>query len=250
LENKAWRENSALAKEANLRYGTSASKLKMAQNRADQLAAVYGDVLVPAILKVVDVFRPLIDFFQNLNPEVKKIIIGLGVFIGILGPLTILLGAFVASIGVIAGVFGVAVAPIIAVVAAITALIAAVALLADNWDDVTEAFNNFWNRVKEGIENLKNLIPDLFKDLKYMMPDFLKKKLGMEVTTSPRDLNDTSGLSETSKRLLGVDNKSETVIGIKVSSDNGTSAKVDGVKRKSGDSIVSVATVGYMGAGI
>ena len=197
---------------------------------------------------IENTMRSIAGFMQRLSktsPTLLAIVSAIAVVVAVAGPLVMLLGAFSAALGVL----GISAAPFYTIIAAILALIAVVALLAANWDDVTEAFNNFLDGVKEGIENLKTLIPDLFKDFKYMLPDFLKKKLGMEITGS-KDLNDFSGLSDTSKRLLNAGNESKTEIGLKVSADNGLTVTTESVKRKAGDSNVNIATVGYIGAGM
>ena len=46
---RAWDENVALTKEAELRYGTMASRLQFAKNRFNDLAITVGNILAPCI---------------------------------------------------------------------------------------------------------------------------------------------------------------------------------------------------------
>jgi len=50
---RAWDENSALQEEAAKRYETTASKLQIFQNRVNDLQITLGNVLAPALLKIV-----------------------------------------------------------------------------------------------------------------------------------------------------------------------------------------------------
>lgn len=50
---RAWEENSALQEEAAKRYETTASKLQIFQNRVNDLQITLGNVLAPALLKIV-----------------------------------------------------------------------------------------------------------------------------------------------------------------------------------------------------
>lgn len=49
LSDVAWTENIALSEEANLRYGTTESKLQLLANASERLAAAYGETLTPAM---------------------------------------------------------------------------------------------------------------------------------------------------------------------------------------------------------
>lgn len=53
MANRAWEENIALQQEAEVRYGTSASKLSMFSNQLDRLKVAVGDGLKPATMQTV-----------------------------------------------------------------------------------------------------------------------------------------------------------------------------------------------------
>ncbi len=89
LASTAWRENTALTREAELRYGTTESKLQLLKNAAEGTERAIGDTLNPALLKIADAgeegFEWATDFVEQ-NPWLVKgmtaVTIGLGVLAG------------------------------------------------------------------------------------------------------------------------------------------------------------------------
>lgn len=56
---EAMEENSALTKEAGMRYATTESQLKIARNRITDVARQFGEVLVPAVHATLNIVEPL-----------------------------------------------------------------------------------------------------------------------------------------------------------------------------------------------
>ena len=54
LANKAWEENSALTKEANTRYATTASRIQILKNKMNDVAITVGNAMLPVINKLID----------------------------------------------------------------------------------------------------------------------------------------------------------------------------------------------------
>lgn len=83
--NNAWAEDIALSNEANKRYATTESKLKMLGNAYSNLQVAIGDVYTPAVRNAADVGIELLggleDFVEE-NPEVVKAVTALGVGLG------------------------------------------------------------------------------------------------------------------------------------------------------------------------
>lgn len=102
LGSEAWKENTALTKEANLRYKTSAAQLKIARNQVAQLAESFGVVFVPALLKVVKLLKPIVTGLKNLGSTTKTIILAIAGLLAVIGPLLIALGSMVTAIKAIA----------------------------------------------------------------------------------------------------------------------------------------------------
>ncbi len=103
---KAWEENTALIDEANERYETTASQLKMLGNRIIDAAITLGDALVPAIMAALDALEPLFTsieegaaWFASLDAESQKTIITMFALAAAAGPLLIVSGKLVQSIG-------------------------------------------------------------------------------------------------------------------------------------------------------
>lgn len=114
--NTAWEENSALSKEAELRYGTTASQLELLKNKFTNLAAKVGEIMIPVLLKLMEAMEPIIDMFKELNPTTLKWGIILGGLVAIVGPLLIGIGALVSVIGAISAPVAIAIAGIAALV--------------------------------------------------------------------------------------------------------------------------------------
>ena len=72
---RAWEDNTALNKEASLRFGTAASKIQFLRNRVHDLNLEVGGALVPGLLKAIEQISPLVDRVKEwaaVNPEVIK----------------------------------------------------------------------------------------------------------------------------------------------------------------------------------
>lgn len=78
LGSKAWEENNALQSEAEKRYETTASKLKIARNAVNDAAISAGDVLLPAVTEVANAVGDLAKGFSDLDPGVQSTIVKLG----------------------------------------------------------------------------------------------------------------------------------------------------------------------------
>lgn len=116
IGNKAWKENNALVNEAKQRYGTTESSLKMMRNQIDNASITIGNAFLPVIRDATQFLGGIAEKFNNLDPNVKKVIItvglitlGIGLLLLIGGGLLIFVanvsGAFLA-LGGVAGILG------------------------------------------------------------------------------------------------------------------------------------------------
>lgn len=62
----AWEENTALTVEAEKRYGTTASQLQLLKNEVTDMAIDLGEALLPALLDLVDMARPVIENIKGM----------------------------------------------------------------------------------------------------------------------------------------------------------------------------------------
>ena len=101
--------------------------------------------VVPAIQKVAD-------WFGQLSPKTRKVIVVIGLVVAVLGPLLVIIGSVISALGVVAGAFAAISLPVLAVVAAVVAVIAILVLLYKK----NETFRNFvldaWKKIKVGVQ--------------------------------------------------------------------------------------------------
>lgn len=104
--NKAWNDNSALTVEANKRYETTESKLKMLRNEVTDMAIELGGPLLDAMRDAVDAGRPIIEMaarmakqFSSLDKEQQQQIIKWGLMAAAAGPALSILGKGIGIVG-------------------------------------------------------------------------------------------------------------------------------------------------------
>ncbi|MDT2599490.1 phage tail tape measure protein [Enterococcus hulanensis] len=115
--NKAWKENSALTEEANKRYETTESKLKILKNEAIDAAIDLGGPFVDALRDGLKASKPLIKGlgdlakgFSNLSKDQQTnilkwgaLVAGIGPALKILGPTTQAIGKTKTAVGKLSG---------------------------------------------------------------------------------------------------------------------------------------------------
>lgn len=106
MSNNAWEKNTALTNEANKRYETTASKIKMLRNEAIDTAIEFGGPLVDALRESLDVARPWINSasemakaFNELDKEQQQQIIKWGLITAGIGPALTVFGKVTSVIG-------------------------------------------------------------------------------------------------------------------------------------------------------
>lgn len=111
--NKAFNENTALANEANKRYETTESKLKMLRNEAVNMAIKFGGPLVDALRDGLKAAEPWIETltkmaekFSQLEPEQQRSILKWIAMGAAAGPTLKILGSGISTIGGLFKAFG------------------------------------------------------------------------------------------------------------------------------------------------
>lgn len=111
--NQAWKENTALTNEANKRYETTESQLKMFRNQLTDIAIEFGGPLIKALREGLNAAKPWIENlselakkFSSLSTEQQQNILKWGLFAAALGPALKLLGGGVSVIGGLVKAFG------------------------------------------------------------------------------------------------------------------------------------------------
>lgn len=103
--NKAFSENTALTEEANKRYETTESKLKVLRNQVTDTAIEFGGPFVDALRNgltaaepVIKVVGDLAKSFNQASPEMQQTIVKTLAFTAAIGPASVILGKLI-SIG-------------------------------------------------------------------------------------------------------------------------------------------------------
>ncbi len=104
--NKAWKENTALTNEANKRYETTESQLKMFKNQVTDLAIEFGGPLLKALREGLKAGKPWIETlakmakqFSSMSEEQQRNILKWGALVAGAGPALTILGKGLGIIG-------------------------------------------------------------------------------------------------------------------------------------------------------
>lgn len=117
----AWEENTALTKEAEQRYQTTASQLQIAKNHLQDAAITIGEIMVPHLVNFAEKIKNLAEWFKNLNPETQETIVKMAGLAAAIGPVLTVGGKMASGIGSIIGLFGKSTAATTAATAATSA---------------------------------------------------------------------------------------------------------------------------------
>lgn len=162
--------------------GGTANQLRMFQESLKELAATFGEQVLPYVAKGVQFLNNLLQKFSGLSDGSKKLVMGIVAFVAILSPLLIIFGQLCTSIGTVINLFKLLnltflTNPAFLVVAGIVALVAAFVIL---WKK-SEKFRNFWiglwssikatcsaavKKIKTDWDNLKKKIASLGTSIK------------------------------------------------------------------------------------
>lgn len=106
MGNKAWGENTALTEEANKRYETTESKLKMLKNEVIDAGIELGGPFVDALRDGLQASKPLVKMlgdlakaFSDADPKTQQFILKLGGLIAVAGPALKITGKLTGGIG-------------------------------------------------------------------------------------------------------------------------------------------------------
>ena len=99
ISNKAWDENNALTKEAEERYKTTASQMKILWNRITDIGISFGEILIPMAQEGMDKIGGLVDKFASLDTEQQKNIVKMAGLAAAIGPVLSVTGRLSTSFG-------------------------------------------------------------------------------------------------------------------------------------------------------
>lgn len=113
MANEEWANGNALQTEAQKRYETTESKMKMARNKINDIAITLGGPLLDAFLDTLDAADPLVDNvadmakrFSELDEVTQRNIINWALALGAISPVSKILGSTIGTVGDLAGGIG------------------------------------------------------------------------------------------------------------------------------------------------
>lgn len=178
--NRSFEENTALTREAEQRYATTASQLKMLWNSVKELGYQFGELMLPALRSVVDSLKDAVKWFSDLDDTTKKTLLVIGGIAAAFGPAILAIGKVITTVASVITTFGslkVAVGALSVLFTPVTAAVAAFAgaavVVYRNWDEISQWFSNTFPRstqafsaavkaVREAVEQLWGKIRDAF----------------------------------------------------------------------------------------
>lgn len=105
------------------------------KNELGDLMEEIGEMLLPILIDLGEIFKDIIGAFKSLSPESQKTTVVIGLLAGALGPLLVVLGSIVGVVMTLGIKF-------IAIAAAIAALALGVLYVNDNWEAFIERFSD------------------------------------------------------------------------------------------------------------
>lgn len=204
---EAWDENTALAEEANKKYGDVKSQIEIMGNNLKDVGITLGSTFLPMIAQGTEKIKGFADTISQMDSNQQKMLLGILGFVAILSPLLIGIGKVSTGIsaiigvgskltGMIAGIgtaaegagaaaaggAGIALGPILLIVAAIAAITGAIALLwqkSESFRDFfTELFGIFQDTISGFLDSLD--ISGKIDEIKQTLGGFEEKILGLE----------------------------------------------------------------------
>lgn len=143
-------------------------QLTILKSQLQELAISFGEILLPAIKKIVGWIQGFIDVLNSLPDGVKETIVTIALVAAALGPVLIIVGKIITAVGtimtIVPKVVGVIKAvktafmalnatmlanPIVLIIAAIAALVAAFIYLWNNCDEFRQFWIDLWENIKE-----------------------------------------------------------------------------------------------------
>lgn len=191
----------ALAEEASKRYESFDSQVNQLKESFKTFSSSVGKDLAQLLLPMVEglttLFTKLSEGWNNMSEIGKSIVLALGTFMTVIGPILSIAGTIIIFIGkiksalevlgitwkVAAAVIGGVSATVLGVIAAIVAVIAVI----KNWGAISEWLTTTWEKVKEGIsftwyalgeacKEAWNLIKEVFTTIVETIKTFVTEK--------------------------------------------------------------------------
>ena len=151
---QAWEDNTALTREASIRYETLASQIQVFKNRLNDLAITLGGTLAPMLTDLIKNVTPIVEKigdFIAAHPTLMANILALTVALGLLavtlGTVAVTIAVVVTIAGVATGVFGL-------LALALVAIALGAALIIINWGKIEPVLGRVLDFIKAKLDLL------------------------------------------------------------------------------------------------
>jgi hypothetical protein len=137
-----------------------ANRMRAAGERAKELGARFGQLLIPVVQKLLDIGEKVLGWFANMDEAQRKTALKVLAVAAAIGPLLIVLGKLIIGFGNVVKAFSViskafSTNPWILLIAA---TIAIAVLIITNWDKIKRVLIKVWDALKEAAQDTWNAI--------------------------------------------------------------------------------------------
>ena len=160
------------AKMAETMQDNLSGKITILKSQLQELAISLGEIIMPVIIKIVEIMQELANKLNALSPEMRETIVKIGLIAAAIAPVLIITGKIISSVGtiitlipkitnavsaVISGIeaFNAVLLanPMPFIIAAIIALVAAIVYLWNNCESFRTFWHDYWESIQETLYN-------------------------------------------------------------------------------------------------
>lgn len=170
--------NGAAQNVADVMMDNLGGQLTILKSTLEGIAISFGNILLPAVKKVVDSLQDFLNWLNGLTDDQKQFIVTVAAVVAAIGPVLLIIGKLITSVTNIikvvrllsAGFAGIT-APVAAIIAAVIALIAAFKTLWDNNEEFRTKITEIWEGIKSKFEEFSKGIVDRLNSLGFSFED-------------------------------------------------------------------------------
>ena len=155
------------------KLATPGAAARKALNQLVNVGIQIGDVLAPYVQKAATFIQKLIDKFNGLSPQAKKIAVIVGAIVAAIGPLLVAVGSVVSTIGslliflpMIGATIGSLAIPIAVIIGIIFTVVRAFIFWKKHGEQIKKFFTAFGKAIAKAFTNMKNKLVTVFNAIK------------------------------------------------------------------------------------
>ena len=171
---KAWEENNALTNEANKRYETTASKMKISVNKIKDIGISLGSNLLPKVEKALSTIDKGVQKFDKLDSKTQKFIVTTGLLVAASSPLLNATGKLISGGSAILRLLPDILTPTGALITALGVLAGTIAVVSLNSNKMSEETQKSIDATKSMVEE-QNRLTESLKENQKLREEAIKK---------------------------------------------------------------------------